>query len=35
MARKTSRDTRGRIIAAAWQLFYEQGYEETTIDEIV
>ncbi len=35
MSRKSSRDTRGRIIAAAWKLFYEQGYEETIIDEIV
>lgn len=30
-----SRNTRGRIINAAWSLFYEQGYEDTTIDEIV
>ena len=30
-----SRNTRGRIINAAWNLFYEQGYEDTTIDEIV
>ena len=30
-----SRNTRGRIINAAWSLFYEQGYEYTTIDEIV
>ena len=30
-----SRNTRGRIINAAWSLFYEQGYEATTIDEIV
>ena len=25
----------GRIVAAAWQLFYEQGYEDTTIEDIV
>ena len=30
-----SRNTRGRIINAAWSLFFEQGYEDTTIDEIV
>ena len=30
-----SRNTRGRIINAAWSLFYEQGYGDTTIDEIV
>lgn len=29
MPRKNSRNTKGRIIAAAWKLFYEQGYEET------
>ena len=35
LARKNSRDTKGKIISAAWELFYEQGYEETTVDEIV
>ena len=35
MARKNSRNTKGRIIAAAWKLFYEQGYEETTVEDIV
>ncbi len=35
MARKDSRNTKGRIVSAAWELFYEQGYENTTIDEIV
>lgn len=35
MGRKNSRDTKGKIISAAWSLFYEQGYEETTVDEIV
>jgi len=35
MARKDARNTKGRIIDAAWELFYEQGYENTTIDEIV
>ncbi len=35
MAKKDSRNTRGRIINAAWQLFYEQGYEDTTIEEII
>ena len=28
-------DTRSRIITAAWALFYENGYENTTVDEIV
>lgn len=35
MSKKNTRDTKGRIISAAWELFYEQGYEETTVDEIV
>ena len=35
MPRKNSRNTNGRIIAAAWKLFYEQGFEETTIEDIV
>ena len=35
MARRDSRNTRGRIINAAWELFYEQGYEATTIEEII
>ena len=35
MARRDSRNTRGRIINAAWELFYEQGYEATIIEEII
>lgn len=35
MAKKNSRNTRGRIVTAAWQLFYEQGYEHTTVEEII
>lgn len=35
MPRKNSRNTRGRIISAAWKLFYEQGYEDTTVEDIV
>lgn len=35
MPRKNNRNTRGRIISAAWKLFYENGYEETTIEDIV
>ena len=34
MAKKT-RNTRGRIVSAAWKLFYEQGYEDTTVEEII
>ena len=32
---KNPRNTRGRIISAAWELFYEQGYEDTTVEEII
>ncbi len=35
MAKRNSRNTRGRIVSAAWQLFYEQGYEHTTVEEII
>ena len=35
MAKKNVRNTRGKIITAAWDLFYEQGYEDTTIEEII
>ena len=29
--KKNSRNTSGRIVAAAWKLFYRQGYENTTV----
>ena len=35
MPRKNTRNTKGRIISAAWRLFYEQGYEDTTVEDIV
>lgn len=35
MAKKSSRNTKGRIISAAWKLFYQQGYEHTTVEDIV
>lgn len=35
MPRKNQRNTRGRIVAAAWKLFYEQGYEDTTVEDII
>ena len=35
MPRKSNRNTRGRIISAAWKLFYEQGYDGTTVEDIV
>ncbi|MDO4277703.1 TetR/AcrR family transcriptional regulator [Lachnoclostridium edouardi] len=35
MGKKNQRNTKSRIVSAAWKLFYEQGYEDTTVDEIV
>lgn len=35
MSKKNERNTKGKIITAAWDLFYEQGYEDTTIEEII
>ena len=35
MARKNARSTRSRIISAAWELFYENGYDDTTVEDIV
>ena len=35
MGRKNSRNTKGRIVSAAWKLFYEQGYEDTTVEDII
>ena len=28
-------DTKGRIVDAAWKLFYDQGYDNTTVEEII
>lgn len=35
MKKKAQNNTKGKIVSAAWKLFYEQGYENTTIDEII
>lgn len=35
MAKKSARNTRGKIIDAAWKLFYRQGYDDTTVEEII
>lgn len=32
---KASKGTRERIVSAAWKLFYAQGYDDTTIEDIV
>ncbi|MBP3918167.1 MAG: TetR/AcrR family transcriptional regulator [Clostridia bacterium] len=35
MMPKNSRNTKSRIVDAAWKLFYKNGYENTTIEEII
>lgn len=35
MSKKNQRNTKSKIVAAAWKLFYEQGFENTTVDEII
>lgn len=32
---KKKRTTEGKIIQAAWKLFHKNGYEDTTVDEII
>ena len=33
--KKASNHTKSKIVSAAWQLFYDQGFENTTVDEII
>ena len=33
--KNNGRNTKAKIVSAAWKLFYEQGYEDTTIEEII
>ena len=33
--KKNANQTKSRIVTAAWKLFYQYGYENTTIDDIV
>ena len=35
MIKKNEKNTKGKIINAAWDLFYEQGYENTTVEDII
>ncbi len=35
MSAKKERNTKGKIIVAAWKLFYEVGYDNTTVEEII
>ncbi|MBR5586494.1 MAG: helix-turn-helix transcriptional regulator [Clostridia bacterium] len=35
MMKKTSKNTKSKIVSAAWKLFYQQGYDDTTVEEII
>lgn len=35
MAAKGKNQTKKKIVSAAWKLFYEQGYDDTTVDDII
>ena len=35
MAKKNGRNTKSKIVSAAWKLFYDNGYENTTIEDII
>lgn len=35
MQTKKSKNTKKKIVSAAWKLFYDQGYDSTTVDDIV
>ncbi|MBR7092603.1 MAG: TetR/AcrR family transcriptional regulator [Clostridia bacterium] len=35
MARRADTATKSRIVEAAWQLFYEKGFDHTSVEEIV
>lgn len=35
LKKTNNRNTKGRIVSAAWKLFYEQGYDDTTVEEII
>lgn len=35
MKNKRGKNTKRKIVTASWRLFYEQGYDHTTVDEII
>ncbi len=35
MAGKSKNPTKRKIVTTAWRLFYEQGYDDTTVDDII
>lgn len=35
MAKEKKKTTKGKIVSAAWNLFHKQGYDNTTVDQII
>ena len=35
MEKVVKKSVKSRIVTAAWQLFYEKGYNGTTVDDII
>lgn len=35
MNKKNGRNTKSKIVSAAWKLFYDNGYENTTVEDII
>ncbi|MBR2043427.1 MAG: TetR/AcrR family transcriptional regulator [Clostridia bacterium] len=35
MNKKSAKNTKSKIVSAAWKLFYEQGYDDTTVEDII
>lgn len=35
MPKKNPKNTRRKLVSAAWRLFYEQGYDHTTVEDII
>jgi len=35
MQKKVKNSTKKKIVSAAWKLFYDQGYDNTTVDDII
>lgn len=35
MIKEKKQTTKGKIVSAAWNLFYKQGYDNTTVDQII
>ena len=35
MCAKKAKTTKKKIVSAAWKLFYEQGYDDTTVEDII